>query len=299
MTQFQLFRYPVILMLIMLVSTSNLSEAQSAAEIQTIRNLRYDQQPGVDPDLLSVDVYTRSDADGWPVMVYVHGGAWQVGDKSNVFLKPEFFLNQGYVFVSVNYRLTPQVDFPVHAQDVGHAVASVIDFIDRYGGDGGQLYLMGHSAGAHLVALIGTDESYLAAQAKPLSDLKAVVPIDTQAYDLVDLAARSGGELSSAYQPVFGDDPEFWAMASPITYVAAEKGIPPMVVAYSGGNNGSNPNRGIHADNFADALRAAGVKAEVVGSVEQTHAEINRQFGAASDPVTEAVMRFLDDVSTP
>jgi acetyl esterase/lipase len=223
------------------------------------------------------------------------GGGWSGGDKGNVSFKPEFFVSEGYVFVSVNYRLTPQVDFPVHAQDVAHAIASAMDNIGQFGGDANQLYLMGHSAGAHLVTLVATDEGYLAEHGKSLSDLRGVISNDIRAYDMVDLAARSGGVLPSSYQPVFGEDPEFWAMASPISHVASDKGIPPMMILYSGTGNDSG--RAYFANNFADALNVAGVKTRVVGSLGQTHSEINREIGTPNDQVTAAIMRFLDDIS--
>lgn len=91
------------------------------------------------------------------------GRGWSEGDKAAVALKPEACFNRGYALVSVNYRLTPQAVFPAHAEDVAAAVAWVYAHAGEHGIDRNRLFLMGHSAGAHLVALVSTDGRYLAA----------------------------------------------------------------------------------------------------------------------------------------
>lgn len=259
------------------------------------RGLRYLEPPDADPDLTSVDVYAPRGARDAPVMVYVHGGGWSAGDKRNVGRKAEAFVDRGWVFVSANYRLTPDVAFPRHAEDLARAVAFVREEIGRVGGDPEQLFLMGHSAGAHLVALLGTDPRYLAAEGIGLADLRAVVPVDTQAYDIPRLAALSPGGLSAVYRATFGEDPAFWSFASPITYVEADRGIPPFCVAYSGGATaGESPRRRALSEAFVDALDASGVETRLVPAPEKTHGQINQELGMEGDPVTEAVFEFLE-----
>lgn len=267
----------------------------SVWEVAAQMNMPYAEMEGVDANLLSLDVHARTDAEGLPVMVFVHGGGWQWGDKASVAALVAACNREGYVFVSTNYRLAPDAEFPAWPEDVAAAIAWVHEHVAEYGGDPDQLCLMGHSAGAHLVALVATDETYLARHGLALSDISAVAPLDTQAYDLVTLAERRSGTLPRIYRAPFTDAPQLWATASPITHVAADKSIPPMVICYSGGMvvDRQNTGRAGAAEAFADALRQAGTTAEVVPAPEKTHTEINRQFGVNGDHVAEAVFAFL------
>lgn len=103
--------------------------------------------------------------------MYVHGGGWSIGDKSaQLENKIALFKSLNYVFVSTNYRLSPfpnrlgnddRIKYPLHNQDVVSAIAWLVENISDYGGNPDKVALIGHSAGAHLVSLIGTDESFL------------------------------------------------------------------------------------------------------------------------------------------
>ena len=267
-------------------------QAQSAIVSTTVQ---FKEIAGVDSNLLSLDVYSQLGAFNRPVMIYVHGGGWAIGDKANVQVKDDFFLSEGYVFISTNYRLSPDADFPAHAEDVASAIRWTFDNVVNFGGDPERIFLMGHSAGAHLVALVATDERYLEAEGLALENISAVIPNDTQGYDIPRLAEQRGGTLSEVYTRAFGEDPEFWAFASPITYVESGKAIPPMFIAYSRGSNPDNvnPSRRLHAEAFRDALLNAGVYAESMGNTDQTHADINQQFGTLDDPITQGVMDFI------
>ena len=114
---------------------------------------------------------------------------------------------------------------------------------------------MGHSAGAHLVSLVATDGRRLGALGKPLSIIRGVIALDTNAYDL--------SQASRFHKGVFGDDPAVWHDASPISHVAVNKGIPPFLVCYSRGMGANlNPARPAQARAFADTLKNAGINAE-------------------------------------
>jgi len=269
--------------------------ASSEEAMVVTRDVPY--RDGLDSEFVSLDVYASADAQDCPVLIYVHGGAWAAGDKANVDLKPDFFVGNGYVFVSVNYRLTPDVEFPTHAEDVAAAVRWVHDHIADHGGDPSRINLMGHSAGAHLVALVGTDPRYLEAVGLGLWAIHAVVPLDTQTYDLAALAAESGGSLPSLYAATFTQDPQVWADASPITHVAYGTNVPPMFVAISRGVK-AEPNRHRVGQGlaFVAAMREAGVEAEVIVSLGQSHGEINQEFGEPGDRVSRRVLEFLQSV---
>lgn len=264
---------------------------------RVVSNLRYATTPGVDPDLQSLDLYLPATRAGTrPILAFVHGGGWQDGDKSAIERSGmvEAGLREGYLVASINYRLAPAAGFPAHAEDVGAAAAWLHAHASELGGDPSALVLIGHSAGAHLVALVGTDERYLAAFGLGLRHLRAVVPLDTETYDIPRLATRFGGWLPDLYGEVFGQDPAFWAFASPATHVAPGRSIPPMAVAYSGGQAPhQNPYRASDAADFVARLRAAGVTAEIVPAPEKTHTQIATEFGLPGDRVATAVFAFL------
>ena len=100
-----------------------------------------------------LDVYSPPGAKDRPVVFWIHGGGWQTGDKSDVQHKPQVFVEKGFVFVSTNYRLLPDVDMATIVRDIARSIHWVHDHIAEYGGDPNRILVMGHSAGAQLAAL--------------------------------------------------------------------------------------------------------------------------------------------------
>jgi acetyl esterase/lipase len=262
-----------------------------ATSAPAARNIAYESVAGVPARLTSVDVYRPGDACGAPVVVWVHGGGWRKGDKVfGLADKIRLAREQGWVLVSVNYRLTdpsvPEpVRYPTHNEDVAAALAWVHDNIARYGGDPSRVAALGHSAGAQIVASIGTDERYLAAHDLSLSDLRCAGALDTEGFD-VERMASSGNAI---YRAAFGDDPATWANASPLRHVAPGKNIPDFLVVERGG-----PGRRLGQEAFANALRDAGVPVTVVDAGTLTHGQVNSQIGATGDTVmTPPLVSFL------
>ncbi len=256
-----------------------------------VLNLRYSDEPAAHAESLSLDVYPATGAD-LPVVIFVHGGGWFRGDKSNVDAKPAGFNARGFVFVSVNYRLIPEVDVTRQMQDVARAVAWVKQNIRQYGGDPSRLFLMGHSAGGHLVSLLGTDESYLRAEGLSLKDIRGVVSLDTQAYDIYKLMFNlppTGGEV---YRETFGDDPEFWKAMSPQRHAAADKNIPPFAVVYTEGKE----SRATLSKEFFASLQEAGIPSVLFPAPEKTHGQLNREFGLPNDRISKLVFEWLEEL---
>ena len=106
-----------------------------------------------------LDVYQPEGAKNLPVVFWIHGGGWQAGDKTDVQIKPSVFCERGFVFVSTNYRLLPNVEMKELIQDVAKAMKWVHQNISNYGGDHQRVFVMGHSAGAnsppYSVSMIG------------------------------------------------------------------------------------------------------------------------------------------------
>jgi arylformamidase len=246
-------------------------------------------------DLQKLDLYTPEKAKDAPVMIYVHGGGWRKGDKGAVGLKAEYFNGLGWIFVSVNYRLVPDGKHPNNVEDVAAAIAWVHGNIAKRGGNPEKIFIMGHSAGAHLVALVATDERPLKKAGQSLSVIKGVIPLDTNAYDAQKQVDESPSDL---YANVFGTDEAMQRDASPIYHIAKDKGIPPFLIFYSSGlGNQPNPNRPLAANAFAGALKKAGIPAEVVDASDRNHGQINQRFGELGDDmVTGKAIAFLNRI---
>lgn len=258
-----------------------------------VRDVAYESVPGVAPRLTSLDIYPPPTGCSAPVVMWVHGGGWQHGDKKNQLAdKIRLFNDKGWMLVSVNYRLTDPssaepVVYPTHNKDVAAAVAWVHDNVAGHGGDPDQIALLGHSAGAQIVASIGTDERYLGAHGLTLSDVRCVGALDTEGFDVAKAASRG----IAIYRAAFGDDPATWADASPMQHIAAGKGIPAFLVVERG-----MPARRRVEQAFSDALRGAGVPVTILDAGGLTHSQVNAQIGASDDTVmTPPLTTFLTD----
>ena len=239
-----------------------------------------------------LDVYAPKDAKNLPVVVWVHGGGWQTGDKAGVQLKPQAFAEKGFVFVAMNYRLLPSVDMGTIVRDVAKAVGWVRTHAAEHGGDPDRLFVMGHSAGAQLAALLCTDDRYLKAEGVPLSAIKGCVPVDVSAYDIPKLLTNPGSVPSATYVGVFGADEGVQRDLSPVTHAAAGKGVPPFLLLHVAGRVDTES----QSKAFAEKLKAAGVAATVVAGEGKTHGSINADLGLPDDPPTMEVYSFLDRV---
>ena len=255
-----------------------------------VLNLRYSNERSSLPEALSLDIYPANGTN-LPVMIFVHGGGWFRGDKSSVDAKPAAFNAHGFIFVSINYRLIPEVKVTQQMQDITQAVAWVKQNIFQYGGDPSRIFLLGHSAGAHMVALLGTDASYLQAEGLLLKDIKGIISLDTQTYDLVKLLTNineeTGGEV---YWETFGHNPKFWNQMSPYWHVSSGKDIPPFFIAYTG----EKQSRAVISTHFFNALEDAGIPAVLFPVPDKTHGQLNRELGLSSDNVTTAIFNWLD-----
>lgn len=254
--------------------------------------------PYSDADKRNVlDVFAPKDAKNLPVVFWIHGGGWQTGDKSDVQVKPQAFNEKGFVFVAPNYRLLPAVDMGTIVRDVAKAMRWVHDHIGEYGGDAKRVYVMGHSAGAQLAALICTDDRYLKAEKLGFDMLKGCVPVDGDTFDVPAIIATAEArwkahELPPAkfgHREKFGNDPAKHKDFSAVTHVAKGKGIPPFLILHVSGH----PDTTAQAVRLGNVLKAAGVPVTVFGARESTHSKINADLGTADDPATKMVYALL------
>src|SRR5262245_32985808 len=178
----------------------------------------------------TLDVYAPKGAKNAAAVIFVHGGEWTKGDKVDVSFKPKFFNENGIVFVSINYRLSPAVRHPAHVSDVAAAVRWVRDHAADLGAAPDRLILMGHSAGCHLVTLAALDPRHLAREKLTPKDLRGVVAWSGGMYDLVE-RANGEGMYPKYIRQAFGDSEAAWRDASPAAHVG-DGPLPPFLFAY-------------------------------------------------------------------
>lgn len=248
-----------------------------------------------------LDVYAPEGATGLPVVFWIHGGGWQAGDKSDVQIKPKVFGDRGFVFVSTNYRLFPHVEMGVLIRDVAKSLGWVHQNIARYGGDPTRIFVMGHSAGAQLAALLCIDHRYLEAEGVPVSVLKGCVPVDGDTYDIPAIIMTAETRQAAHRLPLpkighrvkFGNDPEKHVDFSAVTHVAPGKGIPPFLILHVSGH----PDTTAQAQRLRSVLEAAGVAVRVFGAPETTHVQLNENLGLPDDPATRELFTFIEPLT--
>lgn len=273
----------------------SIANAQAADNSPVVhRDVPY-STPAVDRNVL--DIFAPKDAKGLPVVFWIHGGGWQTGDKSDVNVKPQAFMNRGFVFVSTNYRLLPQVDMGTIVRDVAKSCGWVHKHIAEYGGDPNRIFVMGHSAGAQLAALICTDERYLQAEGVPFSVLKGCVPVDGDTYDIpaiievAETRRRLHGQPQAKFghREKFGNDPALHKDFSAVNHISKGKQIPPFLILYVA----SHPDTSAQADWLGNVLKQSEIPVRLYAGRDTNHSKLNDDLGLADDPGSAALFEFV------
>ena len=244
-----------------------------------------------------LDIYSPANAKSAPVVFWIHGGGWQTGDKSDVKLKPQWFMDRGFVFVSTNYRLLPEVDMGTLVRDCAMAFGWVQKHIAEYGGDPKRVLVGGHSAGAQLAAILCTDDRYLKEAGASFDSLIGCVPVDGDTFDIpaiIDVAetrarAHDLPLPTFGHRAKFGNDPAKHKDFSAVAHVSAGKGIPPFLILHVS----SHPDTTAQAVHFGNVLRAAGVPTTVFGAKNSWHVKLNDDLGLPDDPATKVLAEFV------
>ncbi|WP_411882315.1 alpha/beta hydrolase [Polaromonas sp. YR568] len=265
---------------LLLSATTALAAPALPEGVRRMADLPYGQE-----ERQRMDVYLPAQAAGAPVIVMVHGGAWMVGNKAMpnvVDNKVAWWVRQkGYIFVSVGYRLMPQADPLLQARDVATALARAQGLAASWGGDPAKFILMGHSAGAHLAALLAASPALAReAGAKPWL---GTVALDSAALDLERIM---NARHMRFYDRVFGADPAYWRSVSPSSVLAPDA-TPMLLVCSTQRADGSCA----QSRDFADRVTAKGGRAGVLPQ-DLTHEQVNTTLGLPG-AYTEAVDAFI------
>jgi len=234
--------------------------------------------------------FTPAAARGAPLVLFVHGGAWSFGDKRAAAHMAPHFHGRGYAFAAINYRLVPNASVEQQAHDVAAALASLLRDSAALGIDRRRIVLIGHSAGAHLAALVGTDPVYLAAARVEMGPVAGIVLLDGAGYDVPRQMAAAGPLLRRMYLNAFGADEAAQRRLSPTLHAAA-----PNVSSFAIVHSSRRPDSTAQARALAAALNGAGSWARIF-AVDDSHGGIFRQFGRPGHEATLATDRFIESI---
>jgi len=236
----------------------------------------------------TLDVYMPANVKNAPVIFMIHGGAWRGGDKKNQAEfenKVEHWVTRGFVFISTNYRTLPKVEPVEQAKDLEAAILFSQQKANEWGGSGEEFILMGHSAGAHLVSLVSSNNSKITGNR--IKPWLGTVSMDSSAYDIVK--RMTSKNPSKFYGEIFGKAYNGWQKASP--FYSLSDNLPPFLAICSRRSETACN----QAKHFTKKSQSLGAYVEVL-DVDLSHREINSKLGKASC-YTSDVDEFLKKLS--
>ncbi|TXH03841.1 MAG: alpha/beta hydrolase [Nevskiaceae bacterium] len=180
-------------------------------------NIPYDNDTGQ-----SLDLYNIRGSRNLPVVIFLYGGRWSQGSKDDFKFVGQALTSQGFITVIPDYRKYPQARFPTFVQDAAKAVKWTRDNIARYGGDPNRIFVMGHSAGAHIAAMLALNGDYLKAVGGSRSWLKGMIGL-AGPYDFLPLTAP---DLRDLFGP-----PDRYEQSQPILFVDGKN--PPLLLLHA------------------------------------------------------------------
>jgi len=261
---------------------------------KTFENITYCTANG---EALLMDIYYPEEIDGpWPVTVYVHGGGWVSGDKSKGagYRMVEPLRKQGYLVVSINYRLSPEYQFPAHIEDVKCGIRHLRANASFYNLDPERIGAFGGSAGGHLVALLGTSDV-----SSGLEGSEEYQEYSSRVQAVVDLFGPTDDDafcIPQKIETVFGAEAcedEIISIASPMTYISADD--PPFLI-FHGDQDDVVPIS--QSERLHEALTAGGVPSTFI-TVENAGHGFSRagdgEFNPSMRNILQMVLDFFDE----
>jgi len=272
-------------------------ETPVAMVMESTKDIQYINRPWTRKALTSLDVYQPVREDGYedatvdrPILIFIHGGGWAFGDKKRLEHKAEMALRNGWVYVSINYRLSPRVKHPEHSRDAAAAIAYVRDHAEEFGGDPDNIVIMGHSAGAHIAGIVASDEDLLGEYEMQPSELNGVVLLDGAGYDIPNqMNSRAlNGTTRKMYENAFGEDEDVWVQASPTLQAKPGDDLPPLLAVHI-----DRYQSRLETPKLVEAWQKSGAEAQLHYAPEPDHKGINTNIGIKNDPDSQVVEVFI------
>ncbi|WP_044130112.1 alpha/beta hydrolase [Rudanella lutea] len=247
-----------LIVLVLLIVTAATGWARPSKRTRDIPYLA-PNTAGFDPERHLLDVYQprRKPATPRPVVVFIHGGSWNSGSKNMYWFIGRRLAKQGFVAVIINYRLAPAVEVPAMADDCARAVGWVASQIGAYGGDPSRIYVMGHSAGGGLAALLASGPTVFTRNGLPAGLVKGAVLNDPAGINMYDYLQKMEYPDDRKFLIPFGKEPAGWQAVSPQYQV--QVGASPMLL-YTGGRTYPSIIKG--TEEFHQTLQKLGVQSQ-------------------------------------
>ena len=291
--------------------------ASVVARMQVIEDIAYAKPKSGPHSLNTLDIYSRPTTTGQrrrPVIVFIHGGGWNQGDKSFIGkpknrVVPDYYTRQGYVFVALNFRLaysreSPKATLADMAEDIAAALNWLNQNIARYGGQSDRFLLWGYSSGAHLAALMATDQSYLKRYDNWPSLISGVIAMDVPHYDASVSIGLLEAQRDSEYDTkrllwlyrLFGKSEEAQQKFSPSAYITKTSPLVPFLLLSARHNRGRHQSLSLTmTERFQEQLQSAGVESKHAHFPQYGHTDLIRN--SAGGQLGTVITDFLRSLS--
>jgi acetyl esterase/lipase len=290
----RLLALPALLIMLFLVVVAN--EYAVARPSRRTQDVAYvlATDPSFSTERHRLDVYAprRKAAMGRPVVVFIHGGNWDSGSKNLYTFIGRRLAKQGVVAVIINYRLSPQVQVPAMAEDCARAVLWTQQHIAEYDGDPQRIFLMGHSAGAGLAALLATDNRYFMRLGLPKNPVRGVILDDPAGLDMYDYLLKKQYAGDEQYLTAFGRDPEGWKAVSALYHLTSAS---PPFVTFLGGK--TYPSILTSTEKFRQRLVELGFQPQLTLLPDKKHIPMVLQLYWADNVIYQQLLPFVGSIS--
>jgi len=285
-----------------------LERLQKWDSVFVFKNIPYDIQIDKDSIRNQLDVYFKSTfASPKPIMLYIHGGGWNSGNKEFEPQKVRAILDSGFIFVSTNYRLSPnpvdlinqnRIKFPDHVRDVAKVFSFLMKFLPRIGGDTSKVCLIGHSAGGNIAITLGLMPQFLEEYKLDGSNIQCIINLDGAGINIPDFIKVINGNYRSWFLNAFGTTEAEQIKASPLHQFPRDRILPPILHIYQ-----NTTIRARFANQFADSISYYYNYIELLPVDRYDHSEILTKFMDFSDyfskeytnRIFEFIRRFIKD----
>ncbi|HEX6892584.1 MAG TPA: alpha/beta hydrolase [Chryseolinea sp.] len=247
------------------------------------KNITFDAQ-----HKLQLDVYSPKRVDSpQPVFVFIHGGRWNSGKKSQYKFLGRRMAAKGVVTVVPDYRLSPRTNYRGATTDVAMALKWTKEHINEYGGDESSIYIAGHSAGGHLAALVSVDNFYFDSL-DISSPVSGTILIDAFGLDMFSFLSDEELKKHKTYYAMFGREPEKWKDGSPIFHL--NENMKPFLMFV-----GTKTYPVIYEGNkeFFEALKKYQPLANPIIEMKKKHIPMMLQFYNSKNRGYDEILRFL------
>ena len=231
-----------------------------------------------------VDLFPAASAVPGKLVMHVHGGGWTSGGRGAGQKLARVLNPAGYAVAAMSYRLVPHTDVAGIMQDVARAAAFLIHGATRFNLDPDRFAVQGHSAGGHLAALLGADQTYLRGIGLDPAGLVGVLAMDGIFDVAVDLT-QSPGKVD---ERVFGTDAADWARYSPVHHLRDMQAHPRFGILHED----TRRRFAVQGELFAAALRAQGEAFDLCVAPGLSHVDLMRLYGDSDYPIGAFALEF-------